>query len=121
MCYSCQFDSTMPSAQQTCNISHVETCDANRTYCGAQVYVQNETTYSRKACLASDFCTDTTAYCTNVTASLGYTKCNLKCCQADKCNDDFPSADGGGGSGGDHAKIGQAAFVLGVVSAMLFA
>ena len=122
VCYSCEYDSTMPSAQQTCNNSHVETCaNSVLTHCGAQVYVKNATTYYKKACMDKVTCSNPSAYCTGKVAVFGYTKCNLNCCQTDKCNDPFPSLSGGGDSGSDHVKIGQTVFAAGLVAAILFA
>lgn len=113
----------MPSGQQTCNNSIVETCsNILLTHCRAQVYVKDAKTYYEKACTDTVTCSNPSAYCTGMIASFGYTKCKLNCCQTNKCNDPFPSLSGGGGGGGsDHAKIGQAVFVVGLVAAILFA
>ena len=117
-CYKCDYDSSMTSAQRTCNSSNVETCTGlSDTYCGAQVLVKNETTYYRKACISSGVCANPSAYCTGLMTVSGYTKCKVECCQSNKCNGEFPSLSGGsGGSGAD-----QAVFVAGLLAVILFA
>lgn len=119
-CYKCDYDSSMSSAQRTCNSSNVETCTGLLdTHCGAQVKVKNGTTYYKKACISSVVCASPSAYCTGQMTVSGYTKCKVECCQSNKCNDEFPSLSGG--SGVDQVDVGQAVFVASLLAVILFA
>ncbi|CAB4030466.1 Hypothetical predicted protein [Paramuricea clavata] len=120
-CIKCEYNSSTPSAQQVCNSSVVETCTLLSTYCESFVFIKGDTTYYNRGCSTVVQCGSPTTYCNALTSS-SKTKikaCKITCCQSNSCNNNkFPSLSY---NGVDHTKVGQAAFIMGLVTAILFA
>ena len=117
-CIKCEYNSSTPSAQQVCNSSVVKTCTLLSTYCDSLVYTNGDTTYYNRGCSSAIQCGSPTTYCNALISSSGYKACKITCCQSNSCNNKFPSLSD---NGVDHTKVGQAAFIVGLVAAILFA
>jgi hypothetical protein len=120
-CIKCEYNSFTPSAQQVCNSSVVETCTLFFTHCDSLVYIKGDTTYYSRGCSTALQCgspTSPTTYCNALIRSSGFKACKTTCCQSNSCNNKFPSLSD---NGVDHTKVGQAAFIVGLVTAILFA
>ena len=120
MCLKCEYNTSMPVAQQKCNDSSKGTCNnsSNLTYCEVSILVKtNDVKEYKKGCSSALTC-DTSVPCKpNITAS-GVKDCARECCKdKDLCNKDFPPVPGGYV---DRVTVGQVAMLASLLLAMLF-
>ena len=84
-CYKCDGTNTKPQCNAT------ETCSSVERLCISSVEKDGNTTTYEQECTLPGACTAKKAVCAAKKLLKTIDDCAYKCCDEDKCNDDFPS------------------------------